>query len=270
MIANSGHDERGNYIGGKAGDQTGTEWEIRSWYARPWNVVLRYPDAAVREAIATAAEQAAHNDYIGYDQGNRLSFYRALSEVEWDPSMIRVPCESDCSAGATACVIAAGHKCGNEKLSRLSPSIYTGNARQCYKAAGFNVLGGPEYTGSPDRLLRGDVLLLEGGHMAVNLSNGNKTAAPASGNAPSTGAAHSGTLPRRIKWIGRVTSDGLNIRTWAGAEHPTIKKRGPLGRGNTVGVCAEVTAEDGSLWYYVYIADADCYGFVSARHIEKC
>ena len=28
MISNCGHDENGRYSGGKAGDQTGTEWQV--------------------------------------------------------------------------------------------------------------------------------------------------------------------------------------------------------------------------------------------------
>ena len=43
MISNCGHDERGKYSGGKAGDQTGTEWQVINWYNRPWKCVLRHP-----------------------------------------------------------------------------------------------------------------------------------------------------------------------------------------------------------------------------------
>ena len=35
-ISNCGHDENGRYTGGKAGDQTGTEYQIMNWYSRPW------------------------------------------------------------------------------------------------------------------------------------------------------------------------------------------------------------------------------------------
>lgn len=34
MISNCGHDENGRYSGGKAGDQTGTEWQVINWYSR--------------------------------------------------------------------------------------------------------------------------------------------------------------------------------------------------------------------------------------------
>lgn len=42
LISNSGHDENGKYSGGKAGDQTGTEWALIPWYNRPWKCVLRH------------------------------------------------------------------------------------------------------------------------------------------------------------------------------------------------------------------------------------
>lgn len=68
MIANCGHDERGKYTGGTAGDQTGTEWQIRKWYSYPWHCVIRHPYEHVRNAIADMARMGALNDCIGYDQ----------------------------------------------------------------------------------------------------------------------------------------------------------------------------------------------------------
>lgn len=50
MVSNCGHDERGDqYRGGQAGDQTGTEWEIKPWsrYHTGWDVVLRFEDRSV-------------------------------------------------------------------------------------------------------------------------------------------------------------------------------------------------------------------------------
>ena len=46
MISNSGSDERGAYKGGQAGDQTGREWQIRSWY----NSCLLYTSDAADDA----------------------------------------------------------------------------------------------------------------------------------------------------------------------------------------------------------------------------
>ena len=72
MISNSGHDENGKYSGGKAGDQSGTEWAIINWYNRPWTCILRHPDPAVRKEIAILAKAAAQNNKIGYDQGEAV------------------------------------------------------------------------------------------------------------------------------------------------------------------------------------------------------
>lgn len=62
MISNCGHDENGRYSGGKAGDQTGTEWQVINWYSRPWKCVLRHPNAKVRAMIASMAKAAAVNN----------------------------------------------------------------------------------------------------------------------------------------------------------------------------------------------------------------
>ena len=67
LISNSGHDENGKYSGGKAGDQTGTEWALIPWYNRPWKCVLRHPDAEVRAKLAELGIKAAKNDLVGYD-----------------------------------------------------------------------------------------------------------------------------------------------------------------------------------------------------------
>ncbi|PST31447.1 endolysin-like domain-containing protein [Enterocloster lavalensis] len=172
MISNCGHDERGKYSGGQAGDQNGDEWAVIPWYNRPWNYVLRHPDAAVRKKIVELARKAANNDMIGYDQGDRYSFWTQLKAVGYDPSKITVPCESDCSAGVAAIVKAVGYLMGNTKLQSVSIYCYTGNLRAALKAAGFEVLTASKYLASDNYLRAGDVLLYEGHHTAINLDDG--------------------------------------------------------------------------------------------------
>ena len=79
-ISNSGHDERNRYHSGKAGDQTGTEWCIRSWYKRPWNVVIRFTDSKIANMLATLSIYAARNNKIGYDQYQRTTYWTPDSE----------------------------------------------------------------------------------------------------------------------------------------------------------------------------------------------
>lgn len=175
MISNSGSDERGKYSGGQAGDQTGNEWRIQAWYSRPWSHVLRHPDAAVRDLIATLAEEAAVNDRIGYDQNQRTTFWGQLKVSEYRPKNITQPCEADCSAGVAAIVKATGYLLGDTKMQNVSADMYTGNERFALNQAGFNVLTDSKYLTSDDYLLRGDILLYEYHHTAINLTDGKQT-----------------------------------------------------------------------------------------------
>lgn len=174
MISNCGHDENGRYSGGAAGDQSGSEWQIRSWYSRPWNLVLRYPDRKVGDKIAELAKQAANNNHIGYDQSNRMSFWYALQDAGYYPKNIKKNCETDCSAGVLSIVKAVGYLLAIRSLREIDPNGWTGSMRQQLKAAGFTVLYEPWYLGSDAYLLPGDVLLNEQYHTAINLDIGSK------------------------------------------------------------------------------------------------
>ena len=172
-ISNSGGDENGGIHGGTAGDQTGREWQLRSWYNRPWSCVLRHPNEKVREKIADLATKAAKNDKIGYDQYQRDTYWQQLQKVGYDPSKITTACEADCSAGVIANTRAVGYLLGIDKLKNVNAS-YTGNMRAGFKAAGFEVLTASKYLTSPDYLLPGDILLNDSHHTATNITKGSK------------------------------------------------------------------------------------------------
>mgnify|MGYP001062486265 CR=1 FL=1 len=173
-ISNCGHDENGRYSGGKAGDQTGTEYQVRSWYNRPWKCVLRHPDSKVGETLAKIAKAAANNDNIGYDQGQRGTYYTQLKKANWKPKKIKAKCEADCSSSTAANVIAAGHQMGLKKLQNVNPNCTTSNLRAALKTAGFEVLTKSKYLTSDSYLIPGDVLLCDGHHVAINLTLGSK------------------------------------------------------------------------------------------------
>ena len=69
-LSNCGHDENGRYAGGKAGDQTGTEYQIINWYNRPWLCVLRFEDKKIAVMIADMAKKAAEIAMIAIPSGN--------------------------------------------------------------------------------------------------------------------------------------------------------------------------------------------------------
>lgn len=213
LISNSGHDENGKYLGGKAGDQTGTEWALIPWYNRPWKCVLRHPDAKVRAKLAELGIKAAKNNLVGYDQNQRGTYWQHLKASNYDPAQITIACEADCSAGVIANIKATGYLLGIDALKNIS-ATYTGNLRAGAKAAGFQVLTESKFLTGPDYLLAGDILLNDSHHTATNVQDGSKVGG--SGNANSgSGGTHSGSNSKSSnvkngqKWLNSNYGDKL-------------------------------------------------------------
>lgn len=263
-ISNCGHDERGRYAGGKAGDQNGTEYRIMNWYSRPWLCVLRFNDAKIAAMIADMAKKAAQNNLIGYDQGtagnsnDRYSFWRHLKASNYDPAQITVACESDCSASTAAIVKGAGYRLNNARLKAVSIYLTTRNMRAAMKIAGAKVLTDRKYLTSGDYLKAGDILLNDNHHVAIAVTTGVKAST----------LSMPTILSKTPKWVGKVTANTLNVRTWAGTEYAQLKSYPTLAKGNLVDVCDTIKAKDGASWYYIRIA-GKYFGFVSAKYICK-
>ena len=281
QVSNSGMDERGRYSGGAAGDQTGKEWQIRSWYSYPWKCVLRHPKKEVREKIAELHIKAAKNNNIGYDQYQRGTYWTQLQKVNYNPSKITVKCESDCSGGVIANTKAAGYLLSISALKNLT-ATYTGNMRTGFKNAGFTVLTDSKYLTSSAYLVPGDILLSDGNHTCVNLGIGSKTgytqlydsktSTSTSKTTTSTSKTTTTTKPdKKVDWTGKVTASLLNVRkepkVKAGnnlTSYPTIAK------GKKVKVC-DTIGSGNNKWYYVLISGSkgDKYGYVKAQYIKK-
>ena len=134
--------------------------------------------------IAELGVKAAKNDLIGYDQGQRDTYWQHLKASNYDPSQITIACEADCSAGVIANVKAVGHLLNIDSLKNLK-ATYTGDMRSAFRAAGFTVLTDKKYLNGPDYLLAGDILLNDGLHTATNIADG----AEAGGNSTNTDPA---------------------------------------------------------------------------------
>ena len=182
MLSNSGHDERGTYSGGRAGDQSGGEWSIVNWYQYPWdggwNCILHHPDANTRKMIAQLATEAAENDLIGYDQAERYTYWQALEKAGYYPRQINTPCEADCSAGVAATCKAVGYLMDDDKMKNISIYAYTGNLRPVLMAAGFEYRTEEKYLTSGDYLYAGDILLNERNHTCTCITDGDKVKEP--------------------------------------------------------------------------------------------
>lgn len=73
-------------------------------------------------------------------------------------------------------------------------------------------------------------------------------------------------LNKTSKWIGVVTAEYLNIRTYAGKENKTVSFS-PLKKGVKVNVCDTLKDKDGKSWYYINYDNK--FGFASATYIDK-
>lgn len=174
MISNCGKDERGSCSGGNAGDQTGQEWWVINWWDAGWCCALRHPNSKVCTTLADLALQAAENNNIGYDQSQRLTFWQALKNAEYEPKKICEPCEADCSSGVAALIKATGHILGIEALKDIPETLTTFNMRSALVHAGFTLLEGSKYVCSDDYLRAGDILLNDYAHVAIQVSTGSK------------------------------------------------------------------------------------------------
>lgn len=222
-ISNSGGDENGGTKGGKAGDQTGREWQLRSWYKRPWSCVLRYPNQAVALTIAKMGIAAALNEAIGYDQSQRATYWTQLKKVDYDPSRITTPCEEDCTAGVTANVRAAGYVYGITALQKLDTSgTRSSNMKSRFVNAGFKALTASKYLTSGDYLFPGDILLYENHHAATNITLGAKVKDEwHPDKAPVPTPTPTPTEDKNVKYV-KITGSSVNIRKGPSTDYGVI------------------------------------------------
>ena len=171
MTVRIGHasiDERGKASGGAASDQTGKEVCTRNWYSKGWNVLLRPRSAELAEKSARACEAACANPNIGYDQGGRNTLNAKASAVGYALGKITEPCECDCSSLMHVCAIAGGANLdygSNGHTTRTMVRAFV-NSGDYIKLTSSNYLTTDKY------LQRGDILVKEGSHTVMVLTNG--------------------------------------------------------------------------------------------------
>lgn len=201
MTVKIGHasiDERGKIKGGTAGDQTGKELCIRNYYKRSWTVVLRPNDPIVAEKSAKACEDGCNNPNIGYDQNQRNSLHSLLKKNGYKMSTVG-KCETDCSAFMTACAISAGVT----KLEYASNAPTTSTMRKAFVGSGaYTALIGSTYLNSDMYLKRGDILVSEGHHTVMVLSNGEGIEIGAKYIEPSVIVTYNrNNIKENVKWV---------------------------------------------------------------------
>lgn len=199
-IGHASIDERGTIKNGSAGDQTGKEVCIRSWYAKGWKLVLRHPSAEIREKMAAACEKLCTNNLIGYDQNQRNTAHSQLKQFGYDVDRFvahGVKCETDCSAFMTLCALVGGVL----SLEYTSNAPTTSTMQSAFKKAGYDVLTATKYLNSDAYLLRGDILVQPGHHTVMVLDNGSRVTTGACPYREPSGIMRKGSKGEGVKWV---------------------------------------------------------------------
>lgn len=217
-VSQASCDERGKYVGGQAGNQSGTELNTRAYYSssgNPW-VTYRAKDAATAGKIADSAVQAVANMHIGYDQYERNTIRTQAMAVNWVLAAIAKNCECDCTSLAATCCICAG--LSDAALFKGGNLMYTGDAATKLVNAGMVRVG----SGLAESALRlGDVLVRDGHCVVV-------TRAPAqsgtASSAPTT--ATGGTIDELARAViaGRF-GNGDARKAALGSNYDAVQKR---------------------------------------------
>lgn len=283
MIANSGHDENWNISGGKAGDQGG-EFEIRSWYDRPWDCVLVHPNVNVRKEIVRLATDAAKNDSIGYDQSQRIDFWEQLKVVQYEPKRIKSPCEADCSSGVCAIVKSVGYLLGIPELKAIDPNLSTWYMKDAFRQAGFEVWTDKKYLTSDQHIPAGAILLNVAKHTCINLDDGiywnnsNKTTQNSNKTTQNSKINSNKQTKTKINKVGiataqdnsligsyRVAASSLALRTGAGTDYDMIADM-PNG-AEVICYAGYYDVADGHKWLYVGYGNQQ--GFCCGKYLHK-
>lgn len=170
MIGHASCDENKKAKNGIAGDQTGKEVCTRSWYSKPWTVVLRAKDERIAESMAKCCEYICGCDLVGYDQNQRNTLRAELQRVGWNLQRITTPCECDCSSFMAVCAEYAGVAIFEQYVNGNAPT--TANmAIKFFNTGMFDILTDVVYLINDTQLMRGDILIGKG-HTAMNLTNG--------------------------------------------------------------------------------------------------
>lgn len=271
-ISNCGHDENGRYAGGKAGDQTGTEYQIIDWYNRPWLCILRFEDPKVASLIAEQATQAAKNNMIGYDQGtagnsnDRYTFWEQLVANGYDPSKIKKPCETDCSQSTASIVKSVGYRMNLPKLKAVSIYLTTYDMRQALKNAGAKVLTDSKYLTSGDYVKAGDILLNDNHHVAIAVTSGAKASTSSTSG---TAASDVEKKQNTVAYVARFTKD---CKCYSVASKTQAKLFPIIKKNAVVDVMKYTETVNGKKWYFIRIphpTEGFVREFVPAGYFKK-
>lgn len=188
-IAHASIDERGKISGGQAGDQSGKEVCIRTWYSKPWNQFFHIANDAVRIQFGNNMIDMARNDNIGYDQNQRNTILTQAKKADFDFAKIKTKCEGDCSSVLTTALLGAiytvlGSAAYKKALAILvvngncaTTSTFKARAAKLKDIAAIQCYTSSTYTASTKKAVFGDIYNKSGSHIVCYVDDGKKATA---------------------------------------------------------------------------------------------
>lgn len=168
-IAQASCDENGKYVGGQAGNQSGTELNTRQLWDNKWLYLITWNNASHGEKCAEAASQAVANMHIGYDQYERNTILPPAELVAYVMSRIVKDCECDCTSLASVCAMAAG--ASKAIMYEGGNLAYTGNIADRLKRTGLvTVQSNLTYDQIKSKATVGSILVSDG-HCVIVISS---------------------------------------------------------------------------------------------------
>ncbi len=171
-ISQASHDERGQYTGGTAGNQS-DELNTRALWDNGWLYLITWNDPAKGQKCASAALQAVANRHIGYDQYERNTILTYAERAGWNLAAITTDCECDCSSLASVCAIVAG--ASKSIMFEGGNLAYTGNLADRLKRTGLvTVHSGLSYAQIQAKATTG-AIIVSSGHAVIVTSGASAT-----------------------------------------------------------------------------------------------
>lgn len=214
-ISQASHDERGQYTGGTAGNQS-DELNTRALWDNGWQTLITWNDAAKGKACATAALQAVGNKHIGYDQYERNTILTYAEAAGYNLAAITTDCECDCTSLASVCAIAAGAP--KSIMFEGGNLAYTGNIADRLKRTGLvTIQNGLSYSQIQAKASTG-AIIVSSGH-AVIVTSG----ASATSSAPTVATANIDQLAKDV--IDGKYGNGDQRKVALGSNYEAVQKR---------------------------------------------
>ena len=164
-IVHSSLDENGCSHGGSAGDQTGKEVYIRTWYEGNWTCMIRCTDSSLAKKAAVVGMKLANSNLVGHNQVTRNTLYRSLSLHNWNVDEYissGEKTECDCSSFIWAC-----YCCVIPSLRQDGSSPTTSSLPIKLLKSKFKLYVDNKFLTNESNLEVGDILDSEGSHVVM-------------------------------------------------------------------------------------------------------